>query len=113
MNFSDYQRETMRTAGAQEGLDALAAFGLGIAGEAGEVADRVKKELFHGHAIDHAAMKKELGDVLWYLSALACLYGLTLEEVAQTNIDKLRKRYPNGFSTEDSLRRLDEGGADA
>lgn len=71
---------------------------LGLAGEAGEVADFIKKVYGHGKAFDKEALKKELGDVLWYLSNLADAYGLTLAEVAQANVDKLRARYPNGFT---------------
>jgi NTP pyrophosphatase (non-canonical NTP hydrolase) len=53
----------------------LATFALGIVGEAGEVADMVKKELGHDHETDRVEMAKELGDVLWYTAALAKLYG--------------------------------------
>lgn len=71
---------------------------LGLAGEAGEAVDLVKKHLHHGHALDLERLKGELGDVLWYVAALADAAGLTLEEVAQHNVEKLRARYPDeGF----------------
>lgn len=103
MNLNDYQLMASRTAAKHDGE--LANYGLGIAGEAGEVADLIKKSVFHGHNIDKAEIKKELGDVLWYVSQLARLAGLSLEEVATANIEKLYKRYPDGFSKEKSINR--------
>ena len=71
---------------------------IGLAGEAGEVADLVKKQIFHQQGIDRLKMKKELGDVLWYVAALCTEFDLTLEEVMQHNIDKLKARFPEGYS---------------
>lgn len=105
MNLNEYQELAARTANSHE--YELANYGLGIAGEAGEVADLIKKAVFHGHDIPKDEVKKELGDVLWYLSRIASLAGLTLDEVATGNIDKLMKRYPEGFSTERSVNRND------
>ena len=85
----------------------LAHWALGLAGEAGETDEMIKKHLFHEHELDHEALVKELGDVLWYLAVLAKELDVELEEVAETNIAKLKKRYPNGFTTEESLRRVD------
>jgi NTP pyrophosphatase (non-canonical NTP hydrolase) len=103
MKLNEYQDLSARTANSHD--FELANYGLGIAGEAGEVADLVKKSVFHGHAIPKEEIKKELGDVLWYLSQLARLAGLTLEEVANANINKLMKRYPEGFSKDKSIHR--------
>lgn len=92
-----------------------ACHGLGIAGEAGEVADIIKKVLFHdnltiGEGFVNSPrrddMCKELGDVLWYVAAVASDWGFTLEEVAQGNIDKLAARYPNGFVKGGGVRAL-------
>lgn len=83
----------------------LATFALGVVGEAGEVAELVKKELGHDHETDRDEMAKELGDILWYTAALANLYGWKLSEVAQLNIDKLKARYPEGFDPEKSKNR--------
>lgn len=81
-----------------------ACHGLGIAGEAGEVADIIKKVLFHTSGVIDLLtsgrrddMRLELGDVLWYIAAVASDWGFTLDEVAQANIVKLAERYPNGF----------------
>lgn len=71
--------------------------GLGLTGEAGEVVDIIKKEKWHGRPMDKVEMLKELGDVAWYLSALAQAYGFSLEEVLAANVDKLEARYPGGF----------------
>lgn len=79
--------------------------GLGISGEAGEVADMIKKYLYHGHKMDYSKLIKELGDVLWYIAELADVAGYTLEDVARCNIEKLKERYPDGFSEEASINR--------
>jgi NTP pyrophosphatase (non-canonical NTP hydrolase) len=80
---------------------------LGLAGEAGEIAESVKKGVLHQHGLDREKMKKELGDALWYLAALCTKLDLTLEDVMQANIDKLRIRYPDGYNSADSIKRID------
>lgn len=80
---------------------------LGLVGEAGEVADHVKKHLFHGHEIDLTHLAKEAGDIMWYIAELCFAISYTMPEVADMNIEKLLKRYPDGFSSERSLSRLD------
>jgi NTP pyrophosphatase (non-canonical NTP hydrolase) len=79
---------------------------LGLTGEAGEVADVMKKELFHRHDAHPDKIEEELGDLLWYASWVADLYGLTLTGCMQRNVDKLRARYPAGFRPEDSRNRV-------
>lgn len=82
--------------------------GLGLAGEAGEAADLIKKHLHHDAQLDREKLKKELGDVLWYL-ALACrLGGFTLEDVMRANIAKLRARHPNGWNPASQRAKADE-----
>lgn len=75
----------------------LALIGLGRAGESGEVVDHLKKYLFHAKPLDREKVLDELGDVLWYISNACDLLGTTLDEVADRNDAKLRRRYPNGF----------------
>lgn len=70
---------------------------LGLTGEAGEVSDLVKKGIFHEKGIDLEHLKKELGDCAWYLAMICDACGFTLDDVMQTNIDKLKARYPEGF----------------
>lgn len=98
-----YQELAMRTAKPE--CRNLSNVGLGLAGEAGECADLIKKHLHQEHPLDKEQLKKELGDVCWYL-ALGCeVAGTTLEEVMRMNIDKLRARYPDGFDSERSQHR--------
>ena len=78
---------------------------MGLCGEAGEAIDLMKKHLHQGHTLDREALLRELGDVAWYLAETAWALDATLEEVCQGNIDKLRRRYPEGFSQEKSLHR--------
>lgn len=72
---------------------------LGLTGESGEVSDLVKKGIFHEKGIDLEYLKKELGDCAWYLAMICDACGFTLDDVMQTNIDKLKARYPEGFDT--------------
>jgi NTP pyrophosphatase (non-canonical NTP hydrolase) len=107
MDFNEYQELSKRTMPKQYNRDAIANYAMGLSGEAGETTDLIKKELFHGHDRDAEKVKKEIGDVLHYASGLATMYGFSLEDAAITNIEKLRKRYPAGFNTQDSLKRVD------
>lgn len=109
MRANEYQEQAARTIS----VDRLPHWGflisgLGIAGEAGEVADMIKKVVGHRHPMDLEKFKLELGDVLWYVADLCTLAGFTMEEVMEANIEKLLKRYPNGWNSEDSLARRDE-----
>jgi NTP pyrophosphatase (non-canonical NTP hydrolase) len=106
MDADEYQRLALRTeAPGREQRERLLNAALGLCGEAGEFADTLKKAEFHAHPLDAAELKKELGDVLWY-AALACdALGLSMGEVMAENIEKLRRRYPEGFSSERSLQR--------
>ena len=85
----------------------LPGYALGIAGEAGEAADLIKKHWFHDHPLDRDKLVKELGDTLWYIAAIAAVIGVDMETIASVNIDKLRKRYPSGYSREASIARAD------
>jgi NTP pyrophosphatase (non-canonical NTP hydrolase) len=107
MKLNEYQELSKRTMPKEVNLQSKANYAMGLTGEAGEVTDLIKKELFHGHKIDRDAVKKELGDVLHYAAGLATMYGFTLEEVAKGNVEKLVKRYPTGFSKEASVNRVE------
>jgi NTP pyrophosphatase (non-canonical NTP hydrolase) len=104
MDFSQFQAATTRTLSKDTTMAVIA---LGVAGEAGEVADIVKKFVGQGHPFDLSKMKNELGDVLFYLAAMCDHLGIELEEVAKENVRKLEKRYPTGFSPEASMARRD------
>ena len=81
---------------------------LGLCGEAGEFAELVKKLVFHKHQISQIKLAEELGDVLWYVAAICSRLGLSMSDVMQANVEKLKKRYPEGYSQEASVRRQDE-----
>lgn len=105
-----YQKKAARTMAGSELSDAnLAIAGLGLAGESGEVADLVKKVVGHGHPLDRDKLVEELGDVLWYCAMMSTLLGVDLGAVAERNIQKLLKRYPNGFDPQRSLSRVEAG----
>lgn len=106
MNLDEYQKAAGRTSDKTGSHDNRLLIGaLGIAGEAGEVADLVKKWVGHGHYRDVDVLVKELGDVLWYVAEIASLHDVSLSEVAQRNIEKLKKRYPQGFTQQASRAR--------
>ena len=106
INLDRYQELANRSAGAGgQGERRIMVAALGLAGEAGEFANLVKNMTAHGHSFDSQALKDELGDVLWYLAEAATASGLDLNEIAQENVEKLLKRYPEGFSQESSINR--------
>ena len=108
MKLDEYQKLALRTAGHRESKEQVLTYSaLGLTGESGEVAEMIKKAVYHGHPLDREALCKELGDVLWYLSVMAKELGISLEEIAVKNIEKLRVRYPEGFSEKRSLNRAD------
>jgi NTP pyrophosphatase (non-canonical NTP hydrolase) len=108
MQLNEYQQLSKRTLNAELILeDQLVNYSLGVAGEAGEVADIVKKAVYHGHLLDKDEIVKELGDVLFYVAAIASTLHISLDEIAEKNVEKLLKRYPNGFSQKASLERVE------
>lgn len=107
----NYRQEVLRNLNVESMNDPralLSNVGLGIAGEAGEVADLIKKKLYHGKPVSKQDFIKEIGDLRWYMEAMMYAIGTTMEEVEATNVAKLRLRYPNGFSTKDANERKDE-----
>lgn len=107
MNANDYQNLALITAAKREPSHQLNNCALGLAGEAGEFTDHIKKHMFHGHELDSLYLKKELGDILWYVAVAAASLNIPLGEIMQTNVDKLRARYPAGFSAEASKNRAE------
>ena len=106
LTANDYQRMAMRTAGEYDtDYDQLRNAAYGLNGEAGEVIDLLKKYEFQGHDLPDEKLIDECGDVLWYCALLADALGFTLEQVMNRNIDKLRKRYPDGFDKNRSINR--------
>lgn len=112
LTANDYQRMAMRTAEeidfSKNGVNGLLLEGvLGLNGEAGECIDVVKKTLCQGHELDREHLIEELGDVAWYLAICCEGLGVSLEEVMEKNIEKLRARYPEGFDKARSINRAE------
>lgn len=108
MTPNEYQKLAMRTAPKDLYPNDLAInAALGLAGECGEFADIVKKFMYQGHPLDGEHLKKELGDILWYVAMGCEALGTSIETVMELNIDKLKARYPEGFDTERSQHRVE------
>lgn len=106
LTADEYQKQALVTLNpALSKQDVLLNGVMGLCGEAGEAIDLVKKHLHQGHALDRAALAKELGDIAWYLAETAWALDLKLEEVLRGNLEKLKKRYPEGFETGRSVNR--------
>ncbi len=97
MNNRDYARFVDRDTRQLTRHRANLLAGLGISGEAGEVTDLIKKAEFHGATLYEDELRKELGDVLWYLVLMANANGMTLEEIMEQNVKKLCVRYPDRY----------------
>ena len=106
LTADEYQKKAMQTLNPDLGRQDMLINGvMGLCGESGECIDLVKKHLHQGHELDRAKLCKELGDVAWYLAETAFALDLSLEEVLRGNLDKLKKRYPQGFRAEQSINR--------
>ncbi len=93
-DFETYQEFV--TAGAiphNRGLEREILGAFGLSGEAGEVAEIFKKHLLHHKPLDHSALIKEMGDVLWYFTLILADYGITLDQVIEGNVRKLVARH--------------------
>ena len=106
MTINEYQKLAMKTLNPElSQKDVLINGVMGLCGESGEAIDIVKKWLAQGHGLDREKLAKELGDVAWYLAETAWALEIPLEDILQANIEKLKKRYPEGFSSERSQNR--------
>ena len=108
MNLAEYQSLANRTAKELPHRDALAHAAMGLAGEAGEFSDAIKKHLIYGQPLDFANAREELGDILWYCALAANVLGFSLETVARMNLEKLAARYPESYSDYHAKARLDK-----
>lgn len=106
LTVNEYQRLAMTTLNPMlDKKDVLINGVMGLCGESGEAIDIVKKWLAQGHELDKEKLAKELGDIAWYLAETAYALDLSLEAVFRGNIEKLKKRYPEGFSSQRSINR--------
>ena len=109
MTANEYQKLAMTTLNpALSKKDVLINAVMGLCGESGEAIDIVKKWLAQGHDLNREKLAKELGDVAWYLAEAATALDMDLETILQGNLDKLAKRYPEGFQPQRSLNRPEE-----
>lgn len=106
MNLKDYAIEAKRTMSECETplLDDLHMI-LGMQTESAEIADVYKKNIAYGKDLDLVNVKEEIGDLMFYIVNLCTLKGWDLEDIMQTNIDKLKARFPGDFSNENALNR--------
>ena len=113
MTGNEYQEICMRTTSpiSRATSDNLLLQGvMGMCGEAGEAIDIVKKIIMQGHPFDDAAKEHlayEIGDVLWYAATASYALGYDFDDIMRMNTEKLKKRYPDGFKSENSLHRKD------
>ena len=108
MTINEYQKLAMTTLNpALCQKDVLINGVMGLCGESGEAIDIVKKWLAQGHELDKEKLAKELGDICWYLAETATALDLSLEEIMAANIEKLQKRYPEGFDADRSKNRTE------
>jgi len=107
MTGNEYQQLAMTTLNPELcKRDVLINSVMGLCGESGEAIDIVKKWMAHGHELDKDHLAKELGDIAWYLAEAATALDMDLEDILQANLEKLKQRYPDGFSCERSRTRL-------
>ena len=106
MTGNEYQKLAMRTCNIpyDSKKDMLRHAVFGLASEAGEVSGILQKE-YQGHEFDNHHIKKELGDCLWMIAEACTALGFEMDDVMQTNIDKLKARFPDGFNVDKDLHR--------
>jgi NTP pyrophosphatase (non-canonical NTP hydrolase) len=110
---SSYQTDALRTlstrfhVGEEDGAVTpdLLHGAIGLATEAGEMLDAVKRALFYGAELDRTNLVEELGDLEWYMAVIRDALGVSQEDVQRINIEKLRARYPEKFSRDHALQR--------
>lgn len=105
----NYREEVLRTLSDTKNdiHDCLLHASLGMCGESGEFIDIIKKHRYYNKELNKQDLIKELGDIRWYLEVACYALGVTMEEVQQMNVDKLRKRYPEGFTQAAAIERKD------
>lgn len=107
MTFSEYQEEARRTQRTDLPLWAMREHALyGLSSEVGEVLGMHQK-VHQGHPLDETALRLEIGDCYWFLAELCDTYGWDMDEIAIANIQKLRVRYKDRFTPEESRARVD------
>ena len=122
MDFKEYQKLAMRTNDGKcterlkhrvdvrvvgEDFGGIINASLGLSGEVGELNDMIKKWIYHGHKLDIYEVQKEIGDICWYVAMMCESFGLEMDRVVEVNINKLKQGYPEGFSEQASIKRIE------
>lgn len=104
MNLTDYQKLCKATAKQFDSNEtAIITWGLGITGEAGDVASCIKKTFMHDND-QRAGIRENLGDTMWYIAMICNSFGWNMDEIMEENVKKLKTRYPNGFDANNARR---------
>ena len=110
-NTEIFQREARRTLREDLPYEAICSnMCMGLAGEIGEVIDIMKKHIYQGKELDITDVIEEVGDVLWYIANFCNINNITMDECMKSNMKKLKKRFPNGFTVKDANERKDKMG---
>ncbi len=103
-SLKNYQESCKRTAkGFVDKDKEISNLGLGVAGEVGDLAGCIKKTIYHGND-QRAGIRENIGDTMWYLAMICNFFGWSLEDILAENVEKLKKRYPKGFTQKDASR---------
>lgn len=108
MDFDEYQQKAKRTAKELDFEGDLTHTALGMCGEAGEFADAVKKHVIYGQPLNVTNLDEEIGDMLWFCALAASTISISLSEIAEKNIKKLKARYPEKYTDFHAAARLDK-----
>lgn len=105
MDMREYIQQSKRTL-VDQGKDSNLLHGaIGISTEAGELLDAFKKHIYYGKELDVVNLKEEIGDIMWYIAILCRELNLDMDDILQTNIDKLKARYPEKFTSHQAIYR--------
>lgn len=105
LKLTDYQKLVKKTAKTDFSSknDEIANWGLGVSGEAGDLAGCIKKTIYHGND-QTSGIRENIGDTMWYLAMICNFYGWNFEEILAENIQKLQSRYKKGFTSKEASR---------
>ena len=105
LSLKDYQSLVLKTAKGdyKNKNDEIVNWGLGVAGEAGDLAGCIKKTIYHKND-QKVGIRENVGDTMWYLAMICNFYGWKFEEILAENIEKLNKRYSKGFTEKEAAR---------
>lgn len=106
MTIREYQKQSTRTLNPTlNGTEQIINMIMGMNGEVGELTDLFKKNMFQGHELVTERVIEELGDIMFYIVNLCTMLDIKMEDVLDYNVEKLQKRYPDGFDRKRSINR--------